>query len=249
VADITVLVQSPGLQAFGSSTFGAESFGGLEPSASSSTGILSIEANANVSVTGISLSNQIGTTSQAFSSKILVNSQLLTTNIDQVSISGDSNLSVTGSSLSLNIGSVIIDAELQVGWGGDTWGENNWGDLSGAYANPTGISLSANIGSIITEADANVYPTGISLQIPEPIAVGGTSVLIEQQGLSLQTFTGNETTGIGAVVTGSQLGTNITSVTIDDQPLIGSGWGRSYYGDFVWGDNYSTQTGSVSDSY
>ena len=246
MADITVTVTSPGLQAYGSSTFGAESFGGLEPSASSSTGTLSVEANANVSVTGISLLNQIGTTSQAFSSKILVDSQLLTTNIDQVSISGDSNVSVTGSSSNLNIGLVIIDAELQVGWGGDAWGQNDWGDLSGAYANPTGISLSANIGSVITEADANVYPTGISLQIAEPIAVGGTSALIEQQGLSLQTFTGNETTGIGAVVTGSQLGTNITSVTIDDQPLIGSGWGRSYWGDFVWGDAYSVQTGSVS---
>jgi len=47
-------------------------------------------------------------------------------------------------------------------------------------------------------------------------------------------------------VTGISLSNNIGTATINDQPLIGSGWGRSYYGDFVWGDNYSTQTGSVS---
>ena len=166
--------------------------------------------------------------------------------IGEFGLQGNASAQVSGISSLTSIGSVTATGIIEIGWGGDAWNINAWGDLQGAYVDVTGISLTANIGSVITEADANVYPTGISLQIAEPIAVGGTSALIEQQGLSLQTFTGNETTGIGAVVTGSQLGTNITSVTIDDQPLIGSGWGRSYWGDFVWGDAYSVQTGSVS---
>ena len=40
---------------------------------------------------------------------------------------GEVNLSLTGSSLTPAIGSVVVDGELQVGWGGDTWGENEWG--------------------------------------------------------------------------------------------------------------------------
>jgi len=239
VADITVTVTSPGLQAFGSNTFGAESFGGLEPSASSSTGTLSVEANANVSVTGISLSNQIGTTSQAFSSTILADSQLLTTNIGQGSGLANADVSVTGNSIASNINSVTVDGELQVGWGGDAWGENDWGDLSGAYANPTGISLSANIGSIITEADADVSVTGIALTGAITDVYAFTNIIQEVTGISANILIGNESTGFGVDVTGSEINTGISSVTIDDRYLIGEGWGRDVWGGWAWGVNYS----------
>jgi len=159
--------------------------------------------------------------------------------IGEFGLQGNSTFSVSGISSSTSIGSVTATGVIEIGWGGDAWNINAWGDLQGAYVNVTGISLTANIGSVITEADANVYPTGISLQIAEPIAVGAISALIEQQGLSLQTFTGNETTGIGAVVTGSELNTNITGVTIDDRYLIGEGWGRDTWGNLAWGVNYS----------
>ena len=239
MADITVTVTSPGLQAYGSSTFGAESFGGLEPSASSSTGTLSVEANANVSVTGISLSNQIGTTSQAFSSTILADSQLLTTNIGQGSGLANADVSVTGNSIASNINSVTVDGELQVGWGGDAWGENDWGDLSGAYANPTGISLSANIGSIITEADADVSVTGIALTGAITDVYAFTNIIQEVTGISANILIGNESTGFGVDVTGSEINTGISSVTIDDRYLIGEGWGRDVWGGWAWGVNYS----------
>ena len=239
MADITVTVTSPGLQAFGSNTFGAESFGGLEPSASSSTGTLSVEANANVSVTGISLSNQIGTTSQAFSSTILADSQLLTTNIGQGSGLANADVSVTGNSIASNINSVTVDGELQVGWGGDAWGENDWGDLSGAYANPTGISLSANIGSIITEADADVSVTGIALTGAITDVYAFTNIIEEVTGISANILIGNESTGFGVDVTGSEINTGISSVTIDDRYLIGEGWGRDVWGGWAWGVNYS----------
>lgn len=245
MADITVTVTSPGLQAFGSTTFGTESFGGLEPSASSSTGTLSVEANANVSVTGISSEIILGTTTQAFSSRILVDSQLLTTNIDQVSPSGNSDISLTGISLTSNIGSVIIDAELQIGWGGDTWGENDWGELSGAYANPTGISLSANIGSIITEADANVSITGIALTGAITDVYAFTNIIEEVTGISANILIGNESTGFGVDVTGSQINTGISSVTIDDRYLIGEGWGRDVWGGWAWGVNYSVALSGI----
>ena len=35
---------------------------------------------------------------------------------------GDVGLTVTGISASYSIGSVTVDNEIQIGWGGDTWG-------------------------------------------------------------------------------------------------------------------------------
>ena len=159
---------------------------------------------------------------------------------------GDATVTLTSLSLTSSIDSVIATGIIEQGWGGDSWGINAWGELNSAFVDVSGISLTASIGSLTTEADANINPSGIELQIAEPIATGGTSALIEQQGLSLQTFTGNEDVGIGATVTGSSISSSIDSVTIDPTRLIGEGWGRGYFGEWAWGVNYSVELQSIS---
>jgi len=155
-------------------------------------------------------------------------------------------LSSTNLSATTSIGTATAEGILQVGWGGDTWGENTWGDLSGAFANPTGIQATYSVGSVTTTANANIDVTGIQLTATNSGAVGGTSVDLILAGQELQTFFGEETIGIGVNVTGISLTPTSGTVTIDDNFLIGSGWGRDAWGSMVWGDAYSVQTGSVS---
>lgn len=46
------------------------------------------------------------------------------------------------------VNSVTVDAQLERGWGAQTWGENLWGDLSNEVALPTGISASLTLGPL-----------------------------------------------------------------------------------------------------
>ena len=137
---------------------------------------------------------------------------------------------------------------MAVGWGNKTWGEETWGDLSNATASPNGISSTTSIGSSTTQANANVDVTGSQLTFTNAGAVAGSSVEFSLTGIQGNLSIGEEdiARGIQQDVTGSQLTTTPGAVTIDDQFLIGSGWGRDSWGSMVWGDAYSTQTGSVA---
>jgi hypothetical protein len=137
---------------------------------------------------------------------------------------------------------------MAVGWGNKTWGEETWGDLSNATASPSGISATTSIGSSTTQANANVDVTGSQLTFTNAGAVAGSSVQFSVTGIQLTSSIGEEdiARGIQQNVTGSQLTSTPGTVTIDDQFLIGSGWGRDAWGSMVWGDAYSVQTGSVS---
>jgi len=95
--------------------------------------------------------------------------------IGEFGLQGNASAQVSGISSLTSIGSVTATGVVEIGWGGDAWNINAWGDLQGAYVDVTGVSLTTNIGSITTQANANVYPTGINLQIAEPIVVAGTS--------------------------------------------------------------------------
>ena len=83
------------------------------------------------------------------------------------------NLDVTLSSTNLqstfSIGSITVDNEIQVGWGGDTYGENEWGDICRAPAGALQISflfeatgLSSSISAGSTTIGIGVPVTGIS---------------------------------------------------------------------------------------
>jgi hypothetical protein len=137
---------------------------------------------------------------------------------------------------------------MAVGWGNKTWGEETWGDLSNATASPNGISANLSIGTSTTQANANVDVTGSQLTFTNAGAVAGASADVSVTGIQGNLSIGEEdiARGIQQDVTGSQLTTTPGAVTIDDNFLIGSGWGRDSWGSMVWGDAYSAQTGSVS---
>jgi|DEB0MinimDraft_10_1074344.scaffolds.fasta_scaffold20399_2 hypothetical protein len=139
-------------------------------------------------------------------------------------------------------------ATLTSGWGAKTWGEETWGDLSNATASPSGISATTSIGSSTTQANANVDVTGSQLTFTNAGAVGGTSVQFSVTGIQATLSIGEEdiSRGIQQDVTGSQLTSTTGSVTIDDQFLIGSGWGRDAWGSMAWGDAYSVQLVGIS---
>jgi hypothetical protein len=90
------------------------------------------------------------------------------------------------------------------------------------------------------------FPTTLSATFTLQGVVAGASALVLPQGIDLNIITGDVSIGIGVSVTGVSVSTDITGVTIDDQYLIGSGWGRETWGSFVWGDNYSVQLNGIS---
>jgi len=135
---------------------------------------------------------------------------------------------------------------MAVGWGNKTWGEETWGDLSNATVSVNGISTSTSIGTSTTEANADVSVTGSQLTSVNAGVVAGASAEVSVTGINLQTSIGNSIIDIGVPVSGIQSSTNISSVTIDDEFLIGEGWGREAWGSFAWGDNYSVQVTGIS---
>jgi hypothetical protein len=135
---------------------------------------------------------------------------------------------------------------MATGWGNKTWGASEWGDLSDELVVTSSVAAQTSVNSVTTKADANVFPTTLSATVTLQGAVAGASALVLPQGIGLNITTEDVSIGIGVSVTGVSASTDITGVTIDDQYLIGSGWGRETWGSFVWGDNYSVQLNGIS---
>jgi hypothetical protein len=135
---------------------------------------------------------------------------------------------------------------MATGWGNKTWGASEWGDLSDELVVTSSVAAQTSVNSVTTKADANVFPTTLSATFTLQGVVAGASALVLPQGIDLNIITGDVSIGIGVSVSGVSASTDITGVTIDDQYLIGSGWGRETWGSFVWGDNYSVQLNGVS---
>ena len=135
---------------------------------------------------------------------------------------------------------------MATGWGNKTWGASDWGDLSNETVLVSSVAASTSIGASTTSANANVNVSGISATFTIPGVVAGASAQVSPTGIHFNIVTGNEGIGIGVPVSGISSSTNIGTVTIDEQFLIGAGWGREAWGSFVWGDNYSVQLQGLS---
>jgi hypothetical protein len=137
---------------------------------------------------------------------------------------------------------------MATGWGNKTWGASDWGDLSDETVSVSGISSTTSIGSSTTVANANVDVTGSQLTFTNAGAVAGASADTLVTGIQANLSMGEEdiARGIQQDVTGSQLTTTPGAVTIDDQFLIGAGWGRDAWGSLAWGDAYSVQLNGIS---
>lgn len=233
---------------WGNKLWGEDSWGDLSDAIASPSGqqlTSSVDqvtntGDSNVTVTGLQITSTIGNQSIRFDAGVFPtgtqSSFTLGTTTEAII---DHEVSLTGLSASTNIGAVTATAELQVGWGGDTWGENAWGDLSGAFANPTGIQATYSIESVTTTANADVNISGIQLTATNAGAVGGTSVDLLLTGQQMTLGIGEEVINIGVPVTGSQATTSAGQTTIDPTYLIGAGWGRDTFGNLGWGVNYS----------
>ena len=130
---------------------------------------------------------------------------------------------------------------MATGWGNKTWGASEWGDLSDETVVVSSVAAQTSVGNFVTQANADVDVTTVSATFTIQGAVAGASAEVTPTGIGFNIITGNEGIGIGVPVTGIAASTNITGVTIDDQFLIGAGWGRETWGSFVWGDAYSVQ--------
>ena len=219
MADITVLVQSPGSEYWGQSTWGSNDFGGSGISLTTSSGTATTTADANVTVSGISLTSSVGAASGFASFSTSVTG--VSSSISQGSVvpgTGDIVNLTTAGLLQTAIGNETAEGIIEVGWGGDAWNVNAWGQLQ-PFENVTGQALATSIGSTTVTANADVSVTG----------------------QSLTTSIGTEVVDIGVPVTGIAASTSSGSVTIDDTFLIGEGWGRDTYGNLAWGVNYSAK--------
>ena len=59
---------------------------------------------------------------------------------------GDEIVSITGLEISSTYNpSITITAEINTGWGGLVWGENNWGDLSSITLSIPGFQVSSTL--------------------------------------------------------------------------------------------------------
>lgn len=194
-------------------------------------------ANADVDVTGSQAATTISSTSVSINQEVTPASLTLTSSVGNVDPEPDAM--VVGQQAALSIGSVTVEAIIEEGWGGDTWGENRWGDLQ-AHLFIVGQQAQLSIGNAVTQADAIVNATGIQLTATNAGAVGGTSVDLIPTGQQLTMSLGDETINVGVpVTTAGTLTPSAGQTTIDPTFLIGEGWGRDTYGNLGWGVNYS----------
>jgi len=209
-------------------------------SLTSATGNESLSANADVSVSGIALASSAGT-ALGFS----LHTQAVTGQSASLSVSsviagtGDIVGPTTAGLLNSSIGSVFATGVIEVGWGGDAWNLNAWGQLQ-PFETLTGQSLTTAIGSETVTANADVSVSGQSLTSSVGDDISGTShtEVVTSAGL-LQTFSESSVVNIGVPVTGVSTSMSAGQTTIDPEFLIGEGWGRDTWGNQAWNVNYS----------
>lgn len=131
-------------------------------------------------------------------------------------------------------------------WGTNYYGVNEFGLQDEINQSVTGSSVTSSISSVTVQADSIVIPDTNLINSSTGQITEDISVDVFVQGISATAVTGLADANPDANVIGSSLQVNTNNVTIPELGLIGSGWGRDLWGSLVWGDNYSTQTGSVS---
>ena len=119
---------------------------------------------------------------------------------------------VSGQSLNSSIGTVTAEGAVELGWGGDTYGENNWGDLEDEIAVVTGVSAQTSVNDVAFAGPIEGW--------------GRPSWNTESWGIS------------GDVLAqGQQLNSSPGSVVADG--TIEEGWGRRTYGNDAWGEAFA----------
>ena len=117
-------------------------------------------------------------------------------------------------------------------WGEALWSQNAWGEQSDVNEILTGEALTSSLGNETITADCNVTPTGVPITATEGTITEIIAVEVFPSGLPFTTNLGIADAGPDAMVTG--LNTATASVgSVEAYNL--EGWGRYFYGQFVWG--------------
>ncbi len=174
MADITVIVQSPGSEYWGQSTWSANDWGGSGLSITTSQGSVTTDGNADVGVTGIQLTSSIGTSVGGTSALVQVTGSLESMAVGSTVVG--IGVPVTGISSTSSIGSTTVD-ESQLtgeGWGRRTWGNLAWG---GAFSViPTGQTITSSIGAATGSASFDAAVSGVQASF----SLGSFSLKIDQ---------------------------------------------------------------------
>lgn len=133
-------------------------------------------------------------------------------------------------------------------WGLGTWGQNQWGQNTDVVFIPTGLSLTGNVGDSSIQIDCTVSVNGQSATASAGDANGFSVVVVSVTGASSTSNIGSTGIGLGRIIdlSGQSVTSSSGSVTIDETVLTGEGWGRSAWGSFAWGVNYSVQPSGLS---
>ena len=164
----------------------------------------------------------------------------LTWGIGNYGEQNNATVSVSGVSASTSIGTdFTITTTVDFGWSRKEWGTFAWGIQGTLLA--TGSSATATTGTLTTQADGLAEPTTVSATFSIDQVITRIDNEVIPDGVTLQTFTGNEGTEGNAIVipTGASATTNTGQATIDPTYLVGEGWGRDTWGNWAWGVNYS----------
>ena len=153
----------------------------------------------------------------------------LTWNTGDWGLQNDSTVSVNGIGASSNLGTVDTTATVEFGWSRLSWGENAWGEAGDVVL--SGISMSASLGDEAISIDALPIPTGIPLTAFEGTPTELIAVEVPITGINLTTNLGTADAGPDAMLEG--IGGTASVGSVEAYNL--EGWGRYFYGQFVWG--------------
>ena len=162
-------------------------------------------------------------------------------------------IDVNGISASFDLGTPV--AYPSIGWGGQVWGNGEWGELDSPEVIPTSFSLSANLGSPSITAEVNVGWSAKTWGYPEGGGWGNLFDVVQTvSGFDLTANQGDETItneinvgwsrndgwgtyawGIAGQVLAADfpITANLNSVTVDNE--INIGWGSDTWGFETWG--------------
>jgi len=142
----------------------------------------------------------------------------------------------------MSLNDVVIDNEINTGWGSDGWGVEGWG-ASIQVVDVAGQTMTAFEGSagLAFDGDSNVTPTGNPLTIADPGTVNAFAAFVaEPTGIPMTISVSYDpeviTTGSlpMSIALGTAIGDNITIAEISAQSAstwgLKSSWGFGVYG-------------------
>jgi hypothetical protein len=144
----------------------------------------------------------------------------------------DSTVSVSGIGASFDVGTSTADGTVEFGWSRLAWGENGWGIQGDVLV--SGVSGSVSLGNESISIDALPILNGINstATVGDVAITIATEVFLENNPLpDISANLGTADAGPDAMLEG--IGATGSVGSVEAYNL--EGWGRYFYGQFVWG--------------